>query len=169
MSESIQMGRVRLRYDGILDWKELYKVMHDWLSRHKYEVFEKKHVRKPGTYGNEMEYELLAEREETDYRKFIIEVKIHAYHIEDIEVIVNGEKKHKNKVGMMILDIIPTLELDWQNRWKSKFAQKAQKFLHSYVIFNLILDWMDKLYYEAYAMHTEIKKAMNMEFKYSAY
>ena len=70
---------------------------------------------------------------------------------------------------MLVIDLTPSIELDWQHKWDEKFKKKARDFFHKYLIKGYIYEQLDKLYYEMYKLHTKIKEELNMENKYSAY
>jgi hypothetical protein len=170
MSEPIKPGGSRIRYEGIFDWKELYAAVHEWCSERKFDFYERKHIRKPMTYGNEIEYEAEAERKETAYIKYTIKIYIHAYNVEDVELVIGGKKVQKNKAGMLIIDVTPTMELDYDDKWeKSSFLRKTRKFVHKYLIWRYIRQWRDKIYYEANDLYMQLKEMLDLESKYSAY
>ncbi len=153
----------QIRYEGVFDWPQLYSAMHGWFSERRYDFHETKHVKKPGTYGHELEFEVKAEREETDYIRYIIEVSIKAYHVEDVEIITEGKKQQKTKTGMLIISLKPVLELDWNKRWNTKFEKKAHEFFTKYIIKKQIEQWKENLQYETYKLQTKIKEELKLE------
>lgn len=186
MSEVQKITGSTIKYEGVFDWDELYALLKGWLNSKKYDFFETKHNKKPTTFGYEFEFELNAERDETTYVKFKLDIKIKSWNNEDFEVAVNGKKKRKTKTGMLMIDIVPTMELDYENDWEGgkENAKKAEEqvktmnklkkglrtLMHKYILKKNIKDvWHDKLYYEAYKLQTKIKEELNMESKYSAY
>lgn len=169
MAETIKGNTTRIRYDGVFDWNQLYSIITKWYHKGKYDYYEDKNVKKPGTYGYEREYEAHGEREESGYVRYDVEIKIHGNHMEDIEVIENGAKKNKNKTGMIVIDITPMVVLDWQGKWDKKFKKKARDFIHKYIVSGYVYEQLDKIYYETYKLHTQIKEELNLESKYSAY
>jgi hypothetical protein len=170
MAEEISLGSTKIKYEGIFDWKELYSLIRNWFIERKYNYFEIKNAKKPTSFGFEFEFDAKGEREETNYVKHTVSINVHGYHMEDVELIVNGEKKNKNRTGMMIIEIKPTLTLDWDNKWETTtFKKHVKKFLHKHVMKKQIDQWKGKLYYESYKLHTQIKENLDMEGKYSAY
>jgi len=166
MSEAISLGTTRIRYEGLYDWKKLYNTIHDWFGERQYEA---KHRKKPRPFGYQYEFEASGERDESNYVKFVIKIKLIAFHIEDVDVIVDGKKEKKNKTGMMTIDLEPIVELDYEKKWETSPAKKkAREFLHKYIMSAKVGDWKDKLHAEAYKLHTEIKKELNLESKYLA-
>lgn len=143
--------------------------MYDWFGDKQFDYYEIKNNKKIVTYGYERAYEIHAEREETGYTRHDIDVEIRVYHGEDIEVIVNGEKKKKTKVGLIVIDIRPKLILDWQKKWETGVKKKTRKFFNEYILKGYVLEQLDKVYYEAYKLHNEIKNLLEFESKYSAY
>ncbi len=169
MSETIKRGSTRIRYEGLLDWKEMYTFIVNWLKSKKFDYHENRNVKKPGPYGYELEYEAHAEREESGYVRHDIDIKIHGYHLEDVEVIVEGEKRPKTRAGMFIIDLTPSVVLDWQDKWDKRLKKKARDFFHKYIIRGYVYEQIDGLHYEMYKLHTKIKEMLDLEHKYSAY
>lgn len=169
MSEIIKRDCGIIRYEGVLDWAELYSFIVGWFNSKKFDYYEKKNVKKPMDYGYEMEFEAHAEREESGYVRHDIDIKIRGYNIEDIEVIENGKKKKKIRAGMIVINILPSLNLDWQDTWDKKFKKRARDFFHKYIIRGYVYEQVDKVYYEAYKLHTKIKEMLDVGSKYSAY
>ncbi|HME86828.1 MAG TPA: hypothetical protein VKE88_00235 [Candidatus Nanoarchaeia archaeon] len=170
MAEKHEPGSSQIRFEGVFDWKEFYHTMVGWFKSRGYEFWEEKNVRKPGTFGYEIEYEAKAVREESHYVKYTIEIKMHGWHMEDVEVIENGEKKQKNKTGMLVIEVNPKVELDWKERFEeSKFKKKLRTLFHKHIIRKTVEQWVDKLYYECYLFQTKLRESLNMENKYNAY
>lgn len=169
MADKIKRGTSRIRFEGVFDWKELYGTIVGWFFDKKYDYYEKTNAKKSGTYGYKFEFEAHAEREESGYVRHDIDIHIVGYHMEDIDVLENGEKKHKTKAGMFIIEITPTLVVDYQDAWDKNVKKKMRDFFHKYIIKGYIYEQLDKVYYESYKLHTKIKEELGLETKYSAY
>lgn len=168
--EKVKGKPTRIKYEGIFDWEELYGLILSWFSDKHYDFYETKNVRKTETYGHKFEYKAHAEREESGYVRHDIDVSIKGFHMEDIEVIENGEKKKKTKIGMLIIDLIPVIVLDFEHgSERGKFVEKLKPFVHKYLLRGYIYEQLDKLYYEMYKLNTKIKEELHMEGKHSAY
>lgn len=161
----------KLRYEGVVDLEEMYQTLREWLDYRRFEFHERGHKNKPMPHGREHEITFYAERKESEYVMFIINIYIHAFYVEDVEIIKNGQKKKVQKVGSMYIDIWPTLRLDWQGRWESSsFKRKARTFFHKFIIPAYIgIELEDHLYYMMYKLHTKLKEFLDMESKYTAY
>ncbi len=176
MNDKRNLGVVRIKYEGIFDWERLYNTFLDFFREKKYDFYETKNVSKIGTYGYEMEYEALGEREETNYVRNAMEIKIKGNNVEDVEVIENGEKKKKKKASMIRIDLFPSIEMDWKKqekgngRWdQTPFRRKMRDFFHRYIIRRKIEQWEEKMYYEAYELQTKLKEVLDFESKSTAY
>ncbi|MFC1728162.1 hypothetical protein ACFLZ7_01695 [Nanoarchaeota archaeon] len=161
----------RIRFEGLADMEGLFQMIREWLHYRRFEVHEPAHKRKPMPRGFEHETTFYGERKESDYVMFIINVYVHSHFTEDVEIIENGVKKKIQKSGSMVIEIWPTLRLDWQNRWEtSEFKKKLRKFFHDVIIKTYIeIIWWDRLYYITYKLHTKIKEFLNMQSHYNAY
>ncbi len=175
MSETIDLKNekysAKLRYEGIVDMEAFFQLIKNWLSDRHFEFHEKAHKKKPMERGFEYEVEMYGKRKETDYVIFMVNVYIHAFFTEDVEIVENGIKKKMQKAGTMIVEVWPTMILDWQNRWEtSAFKKKLRSFFHKYIIKTYInVLWLDRLYYITYKLHTKIKEFLDYESKYNAY
>ena len=170
MVEEIKLDPSQIRFEGIFDWPALYSHMFTWLRGRKFDYYEKKHVvKKPGTFGYETEFIVQAEREESPYLRLDIKMEIKGFQTEDVEVIENGVKKQKTKVGMIYINLQPVLVLDWTKKWEGKVEKKAHTFFTKYIIRKQIEEWKEQLHYETYKFQTMIKKELGLEHKYSAY
>lgn len=155
MSEKIKLDRIRIRYKGVFDWEELYSTFVGWFKQKQFDYTEEKNVKKPSTYGYRRELSCLGEREESAYVKYIVKVDIEGNDMEDAA--------NKVKTNMMIIDITPTLELDWQEKWAKSFKKKARAFFHKYMLQGFIDDQKGKLSLETYKLHSLIKKVLGLE------
>ncbi|MEK6887117.1 MAG: hypothetical protein AABW88_04775 [Nanoarchaeota archaeon] len=169
MSEVIKGNSTRIKFEGVFDWDELYSTITGWVFSKKFDYYERNNVRKRETYGYKRELKAEIEREESGYVKHMLKIEIISYHMEDIEVVENGEKKKRTRTGMMTIEISPSIELDWQDKWNKKFKKKARDFMHKYIMQGYVQEQLDKIYYEMYKLQTKIKEELKMEAKYSAY
>lgn len=175
MSQDIDLKKTKyssqIRYEGVVDLEAMFQMIREWLDYRHFRVHESTHKRKPMSRGFEHEAKFEGSRKETDYVLYMVNVYVHAQFTEDIEIIENGVKKKVQKTGSMVIEIWPTMKLDWQNRWEgSKFKKGLRDFFNKYIIKTYIMVvWLDRLYYMTYKLHTKLKKFLNLQSQYNAY
>ena len=128
-----------------------------------FDFYEKKYKQAKGTFGEEYEIDWVGTREENEYIKIGIQVKLHTWDCETVEIIEKGKKVKKTK-GRMELKVFGDVDTDWQGRWKgSKFKETLKKLYEFIRKREIEIKYEDKVYYMAYDLHSKIKKLLNME------
>lgn len=156
-----------IRYKGVWDMQDLYQSMVDYFRERKYyfheSIYKHKH---PSPFGVERQYVWYAERKETEYVLFHIDVYIHTYDASDIDVVdKSGTKKTLTK-GRMWMEFRAHMEYDWENRWrKTPFQIKLMNFYNKHVVKKKMETWWwDRLWYrEVNQLHGHVKKRLKME------
>jgi len=173
IADVVPMKIGEIRYSGVFDFDGLYKLIHGWLNDHcspNGEVIETPYKHKMTGRGAEVELTISGERNQTEFVKYKFSVDIHIWNMTDVEVVKDGKKQKLNK-GRFILSVTATCVFDWQKQFEGKpfyirlFNLLRNTILKTYISFMYLGD----AYYEAYKLHTEIKKFLGMETAYSAY
>jgi len=159
-----------VRFKGIFDYESLYRMMQDWMRNRHYEFHEKKYKEKPYEIGPETEVTWWAERKLTNYIMYRVDIFIHMYDSEKVEVVKEGKKKLMWNTRMSI-DIWGSVRTDYSGEFEqSSFFKKIEKFLNDRVLHKeILLKYLDSFDYELYDLETDIKKVLGMEAKESAY
>ncbi len=154
-----------IKFEGLFDWDELYKMMHDWLTTRKY-IFQEIHYKHAGEAGIGAESEVRFEgsKKETAYIKFVINIDVHIWGLQEVEVIKDGQKKKMSK-GRIRIEVWGQIVYDYQGKFDtSKFLQRVRSFYHRYVaIDEHAVLYEDKLYYYVYKLHADLKSFLGME------
>lgn len=165
----VTLPKEKIQFIGVFDYDELYRKMQAWYKEREYEFREKAYKQKPGASEIELEWE--GYRNETSYVRFWVNIYVHIYDLQDVEIIHEGVKKKMNKARMQ-MEISGRIELDWQKEFdQTKYLRRLRDFFHTFVFSetkDLGMYW-DKLYYHIYGFHTAIKNYLDLQTKYSAY
>ncbi len=165
----VPIPREKIQYIGTFNFDELYKKMQAWYAEKEYKFHEKAYKQKPGASDIELEWE--GYRNETSYVRFWVNIYVHIFDLQDVEIIQEGVKKKMNKARMQI-EVWGRIQLDWQEEFaKTRFFRRLRDFFHTFVFSetkDLGLYW-DKLYYHIYGLHTSIKDYLDLQTKYTAY
>jgi hypothetical protein len=160
-----------IRLKGVFEFPGMYKYMRTWMEERHYEFHEAKFKEKPkGHFAPDKEIKWWAKKKLTDYIMFRIEVFIHLWNAEHIEVVKDG-KKVEMVNGRMQIEIEGVIITDYANEFeKSLFYKKLENFLNRRIIRNeILLKYWDSFDYELYAFENDIKKFLDMEARETAY
>jgi hypothetical protein len=160
VSKSESMPLMFLKHRGTFNLSELMKAIQEWFVDNGYKFHAPKYKMK----ADEAEYEIIAERDITEYVRFRILLHIWVREMREVELVQDGEKKKMNS-GMINLDVGGEYELDYQKRFGgNKFFQWLQDFYHKYVIRQTISDvWEDDLFLKMVQLMGLIKNKLGIE------
>ncbi len=167
--ESDSLVTHRIKFKGIFDYGGLQKNIWKWQSRRGFSVHEILYKRKPGNeVGKEEEIKYRSWIKETDFVKYWINMFIHTWDIQPVEVVENGKKKNLIKARVLIEF---TAERDWDygNMFtKNWFSANLLKFYMKYIRhkgtdkeWDAI--WTDRHYYYLQKLMAEVKEFLKME------
>lgn len=152
-----------VKYKGVYDLQGLIAAVISWLEKKGFEHYFYQTKTKTDTFGEEAEYGISGWYNETDYHRCYLDVYLHLWDANPVEVVENGVTKTLTKSALLI-EIKGDFEMDWTGRFNgSKLMQKLRKFMESKVI-NDKYDsvWIDDHYFRAIAMTEHIKKYLKM-------
>jgi len=162
--------QLEIRYKGIYNLDGLYKMMRSWLDAQRYDYMEKRYKDKVGgPFGNELEIEMRPELKVTEFIKFHIEVDTHMWEVKEFEAEIDGQKKLVTD-GRFFIKLRCWIEFDYQGRFKTDFQKALLKFMITKVLKRYFeIKWYDRLKYDLYKFHAEIKKFLKCETEFNAY
>ena len=152
-----------IRYKGIFNLDELYKIVHDWLVSRGYQVHEHKYksiILPHG--GKERAFDWACFRPVTEFVMFHINVHFQIQDVVEVEVVKDGEKQSLHK-GRILIRIQHAVELDWNERLAYKsWHQSILKFMGT-VMYKKKMDtlWEDKLRFKCYELQNVVKEALD--------
>lgn len=159
-----------IKHRGFLDFEKLLKSIRQWFIDEDFgSINIPVHLQKyPTTTGVEHEFRYKCEKVVTEYVKFNFEIFMRAFNLRDIEIVHEG-KKMKMQEGQIMIEIIPSLELDWQKRfsgpapWKS-FLAALDEFYRNYIIKYKICDyWDDMILLKSAQLARTIRETLGQE------
>jgi hypothetical protein len=153
-----------VRYKGIFDLDELYKIVHDWLTSRGYQVHEHKYksIILPAG-GKERSFDWDTFRPVTEFIMFRINIHWQIQDVIDVEVVKDGKKQKLHK-GRLMMRVQHRVEMDWNERMAYKeWHQSIVKFLKGFMYRKKIDTlWEDKLRFKCYELVNVIKESLDM-------
>jgi len=132
-------------YNGIFDFKEVYKFMYDWIASYQYSIFETKYSEKVKAEGKELEVIWLCLRKLSDYFRYKFTVTTRVFYMTSVEVMKDGIKVKRDK-GELEIKIKAFLERDYEHRWETNPLLKFFRGLYDkYVIRSRIELYEDQM------------------------
>lgn len=120
MVEKDQLFKSKVKHTGLFDFKEIYRVLYEWLLDENYDVNEKSYKEVIGAGGaKEIEIDWEATRKVSDYFRFNLAIKWHILGMTSVEVDIDGVKQKMNK-GQFELEVKSVLEKDYEDRWANR-------------------------------------------------
>jgi hypothetical protein len=158
MPEKDELFTTKVKHTGIFNFKELYRILFEWLIDKGYDVNEKTYKEVVGGSGaKEIEIEWDAERKVTDYFKFNLKVEWHIIGMTSVEVEIDGSKEKMNK-GQLEIKFKSVLLKDYRESWTSNpFIKFLRTFYDKYLIKERLEQYEGKLIGDMEEMIAECK------------
>ncbi|HNZ52445.1 MAG: hypothetical protein BWY36_00795 [Candidatus Diapherotrites archaeon ADurb.Bin253] len=136
----------KIKYDGLMDFKEFYKFCYQWLIEEpELEVIENKYAEKISGDAKNIDVEWTGFRKVTDYFKFQVIVKFKVINLTNVEVLQDGKKLKMNK-GSVEVSISGTLVKDYDGKFEHTSTQKFMRSIYEkWVIPSRVKEYEDKL------------------------
>jgi hypothetical protein len=161
------MDNAYVQYKGVWDMQDLYEFVASFFSRHKYKFYEKRYtVKHPSPFGPEVYHIWEAKRDTEEYYRFVIDLFLHTFDTQDVEVTMKDGTKNTFTKGRIWIQIMGRVEFDYEKRWNEKaFYANLRNFYHKYVIKKkLEAVWWDYMHYNVFLrLHHLIKERLKME------
>ena len=118
----------KFTYEGLFDFKDMFRIMDVWQRDKFYDKFEKRIEQYTNPDGTKhMEYEFTPWKKVTDYFKFTLKIEVWGINIKDVQVTVNGKKKTVQQ-GRVDFKFTGYLVQDYQDVWTSE-KKPIQEFI----------------------------------------
>lgn len=163
MSEKDIIFKGKIKQTGIFSFKDFYSFIYDWLREENYDVFEKRYIEKVKGDTKDIEITWSAEREISDYFKFIITMDWLILGMKTIEVQKEG-KKVKMESAALEIKFRAILVKDYEDRWENQpFWKFMRGFYERYIIKNRIDEYQVKLMEELEETIAQCKSFLALE------
>jgi hypothetical protein len=166
MAEKDKIFSSKIKYDGILDFKEFYKFCYQWLSEEAgLSVVEEKYAEKISGDAKNIKVKWAGSRKVTDYFKFEVGVDFEVLNLTNVEVTKDGKKIKMNK-GSIEIGIKGTLTRDYEGKFEKTPTQKFLRGIYEkWVIYSRIKEYEEKLIGDCNEFLTQAKAFLDLEGK----
>lgn len=113
------IDKLRIEYEGLFSMPDLYATIDNWLKEKGYDKQEKKNVERVKAAGKDVELLLQPWKKITDYAKIVINIRVIASNIKEVEVEQDGAKIKLNQ-GKVHIVLDGWLQTDYEGRWEGK-------------------------------------------------
>lgn len=153
-----------VRYKGVFDIHELYKIIHDWLISRGYQVHESKYKSIAMQVGTkERSFDWNAHKKVTDFVMYWMHIHFQFQDILEMEVVKEGKPK-KLQRGLILIRIEPGLEFDFAERMsRDSFHKSIVGFMTTWMWKKKVDSlWEDKLRFKSYELMNVIKETLDL-------
>jgi len=165
----IDIPEIEIRHKGVYDLDSIYKSIRAWLFERHYEYQEDRYKDKISDFGNEAEINMSNELKVDEFVQFNIKIETKFFGIKEFEADYKGSKRKVNN-GQFFIRLKGSVVYDYKKKFKSWFSKFFLDFLIKKLLKNYYeVKYVDRLYYDLYALQTLIKEKVYMETASNAY
>jgi len=146
MAEKDTIFTSKIKYDGVLSFKDFYKFCYDWLKEEEgFDIIEDKYKEKISGNEKNIEIEWTATKKVTDYFKYEIKLKFKIDRLVEVEINQGGAKVKTNKGGVET-GVKGTLIRDYDGKFeRDAFRKFLRSIYEKWIIESRIQQFEEKL------------------------
>lgn len=162
MVEKDKIFSSKVKYDGIMDFKEFYKFCYQWLVEEAgLDVVENKYTEKISGDSKNIDVEWGCSKKVTDYFKFGVVVKFKVLNLTNVEV-----AKAKMNKGSVEVSVTGNLLRDYEGKFEKTASQKFMRSIYEkWIIYSRIKEYEGKLIEDCNEFLAQAKAFLDLEGK----
>ena len=166
MAEKDQVFSSKMKYEGIVSFKDFYKFCYDWLKEEtELDVAETKYTEKLKADSKDIDIEWVGVRKVTDYFKFQIKVVFRILKLKEVETTQGGVKIKTNQ-GSVEVKVTGTLIRDYESKFEVTVHKKFLRSIYEkWVIPSRIIQFEEKLISDCDEFLSQAKAYLDLEGK----
>lgn len=166
MVEKDKVFSSKIKYEGLMDFKDFYKFCYQWLAEEAgMDVVEGKYAEKITGDSKNIKVEWTANKELTDYFKSQIDVKFEVLNLSNVEITQDGRKIKMNK-GSVEVSVKGTLLKDYKGKFEKTASQKFMRSIYEkWVIYSRVKEFEGKLVGDCNEFLGQAKAFLDLEGK----
>lgn len=162
MEETTIVPLTRVKYNGIFNFSDFYRVMYNVFTSLGYAVDETKYRLKEKQTGNEVEIIWDNIKKVDDYSRFKITVNIFIAGLRDVEIQKGNAKMGSNQADIDIM-IKAVIQTDYMDRWETHPILKFLKAIYDRYLYKPTFEtWKTRIYEDVYTTENEFKSFFNL-------
>jgi hypothetical protein len=164
MAEKEEIFSSKIKYEGILEFKEFYKFCYQWLVEEmQLDTVEDKYSEKIIGDAKGIKIEWTGTRKVTDYFKFSVNVKFEISNLIAVEVTQNGKKIKANN-GIVEVKVKGTLIRDYEGKFEKTATRKFMRSVYEkWVIKSRVDQFETKLITDCNEFLAQAKSFLDVE------
>jgi len=166
MAEKDQIFSSKIKYEGIVSFKDFYRFCYDWLKEEtELVVAETKYAEKLKGDSKDIDIEWIGTRKVTDYFKFQIKAVFRILGLKEVETTQGGAKIKTNQ-GSVEIKLTGTLIRDYDSKFEVTAHKKFLRNIYEkWVIPSRIEQFEDKLISDCDEFLSQSKAYLDLEGK----
>ena len=166
MAEKDNIFSSKVKYGGLMDFKEFYKFCYQWLTEETgLDVAEGKYAEKISGDAKDIDVEWVGGRKITDYFKFEVKIAFKIIHLTKAEI-TQDRKKIKMDNGTVEVGVKGTLVRDYDGKFEKNSMQKFMRGIYEkWVIASRIEEYEGKLISDCNEFLDQAKAFLDLEGK----
>ena len=150
-----------ISYDGIFNYRELFRIIDVWLREHYYDKWEKRNEQYKTPEGFSLDIEFTPWKKVTDYHKLIMKIEISGTNLKEVEVELNG-KKEKMHEGKLNIKLTGYLVVDYEHKWNRPVYYFIRDVYDKYVYWRITKKYIDMVIEHVDSMYNDIRSYLNV-------
>ena len=148
---------LELRYSGVFNLLEVYKIIKDFFKDNGYLLMEREHEEKRKELkGTKIKFE--ASKKVDDYNKLVIRTRVDAGDYEDVDV-----KNKRLAKGSLTISFDTYIERDYEGYYENKPLRKFLRVIYDrYIVGAKHEKYEKELKDEVYELYNELKEFLNL-------
>ena len=115
----IVVDSLQLKYQGLVNVNEFYRIMDKWFREKGYDKYEKRTSEQIYKDGKQIEIEWEPWKKINDYAKSVMKIIFLITDIKDVNVTKDNHKV-KTQQAKISITFMGYLETDWEHKWETK-------------------------------------------------
>lgn len=162
MSElRIIVDHIKLDYKGIMNVKELFKLINSWFVERNFQKKEDKCHEQNLPNGKTMEYEISHWKKVSDHPRVIYKIRALFKDVKKVEVNLDGKKKKLDQ-GHVLMYFDGFLEHDYEHRWDEVAIFQFIRTLYWKFVYKVYTHKFEQhVTHDMHNLYNEIEKFLN--------
>ena len=148
-------------YEGLFNYRELFRVMDVWFREKFFDKFEKRTEQYELPDGIALDFEFTPWKKVTDYFKIIIKVELTGKGIKEVDVEING-KKTKVQEGKINVKLTGYVVVDYDGKWSKPLLYFLRDIYDKYVYWHITKKYIHMAVDDVNSLYDHMRTYLNM-------